>query len=225
MTAYSFVLAREQEYEADRFASRVAGKEEMGRALVAMEVQGARLARGYWPVLFRQAAVQPDPPAGVFQSLRDTVRAPYAVEDRKRWLGAALNRRTGNEDTHPSLADRLKALGVAPPSRDAALRGPSGVTAADRCLGTALPDLVDRVEALWREAVKPGWRAKHQADARGRVHRLGHVLDQADELGVHLPDGLGPYLQDRRGILQDGAEGHQEADPRLRLGSEAEASV
>ncbi len=167
--AYSFVLAREQEYEADRFAGRVAGKEEMGRALIAMEVQGARLARAYWPGLFRQAAVQPDPPAGVFQSLRDTVHAPYAVEDGKRWLGAALNRRTGNEDTHPSLADRLKALGVAPPSRDAELRGPSGVTAADRYLGAALPELVDRVEALWREAVKPGWRAKHQADARGRA--------------------------------------------------------
>jgi len=167
--AYSFVMAREQEYEADRFAGRVAGREEMGRALVALEVQGARLSRAYWPALFRRAAAQPEPPGGVFQSLRDTVRAPFAAVDARRWLGAALNRRTGNEDTHPSLADRLKALGVAAPSPDGLLRGASGAAAADRYLGTALPRLAEGVETLWREAVEPGWRAKHQADARGQA--------------------------------------------------------
>jgi Zn-dependent protease with chaperone function len=166
--AYSFVMAREQEYEADRFAGRIASKEEMGRALVALEVQGARLSRTYWPTLFRKAAAQPVPPAGVFQSLRDTVRAPFAIEDGRRWLAAALNRRTGNDDTHPSLADRLKALGLAPPSPEAALRGVSGSAAAERYLGAALPGLAEAVEALWRLAVEPGWRAKHQADARGQ---------------------------------------------------------
>ncbi len=202
--AYSFVMAREQEYEADRFAARVAGKEEVGRALVAMEVQGARLARGYWPVLFRQAALQPDPPGGVFQSLRDTVRAPYPIDDGKRWLGAALNRRTGNDDTHPSLADRLKALGVAPPARDADLRGPSGVTAADRYLGAALPQLLERVEVLWREAVKPGWRAKHHADAQGRA-RLAELAAKA---------AAGPLTL---------AEAAQRADLVLRLEGNAAA--
>ena len=167
--AYSFVMAREQEYEADRFATRLAGKEEMGRALAALEVQGARLSRAYWPALFRRAAAQPEPPSGVFQSLRDTVRAPVAALDGRRWLSAALNRHTGNDDTHPSLADRLKALGVAPPSPEEVLRGVPGPGAADRYLGAALPRLAESLETLWREAVEPGWRAKHHADARGQA--------------------------------------------------------
>ncbi len=167
--AYSFVLAREQEYEADRFAGRIAGREGIGRALVALEVQGARLSRTYWPTLFRRAVEQPVPPAGVFQSLRDTVRAPCPPGDGRRWLAAALNRRTGNDDTHPSLADRLKALGVAAPSAEAALRGASGSAAAEHYLGVALSGLAERVETMWREAVEPGWRAKHQADARGHA--------------------------------------------------------
>jgi Zn-dependent protease with chaperone function len=185
--AYSFVMAREQEYEADRFAGRVAGREEMGRALVALEVQGARLSRAYWPELFRRAAGLPEPPTGVFQSLRDTVRAPCAVEDGRRWLGAALNRRTGNEDTHPSLSDRLKALGVAPPAPDTVLRGVAGPGAADHYLGAGLPDLANRVEALWREAVQPGWRAKHQADARGRA-RLTELEAKAAAGPLALPE-------------------------------------
>ncbi|HEV8400436.1 MAG TPA: hypothetical protein VGQ18_11450, partial [Gemmatimonadales bacterium] len=82
------------------------------------------------------------------------------------WLVAALNRRTGNEDTHPSLADRLKALGVAAPTPDVALRARTGASAAERYLGAALPPLAERVEDLWRNAVEAGWRAKHEQDVR-----------------------------------------------------------
>jgi hypothetical protein len=138
----------------------------MGLALVGMEVQGARLSRAYWPSLFRQAASSPEPPPGVLQALGETVRAPFPVEDGRRWLVAALNRRTGNEDTHPSLADRLKALGVAAPTPDVALRARTGASAAERYLGAALPPLAERVEDLWRNAVEAGWRAKHEQDVR-----------------------------------------------------------
>lgn len=176
--AYTFVMAREQEYEADRFAGQLAGKDELGRALVVLEVQGARLSQAYWPALFRRAAALPEPPPGVFTALRDTVHAPCPPEDGRRWLVAALNRRTGNDDTHPSLADRLKALGVAPPSPEAVLRGAQGPVAADRYLGGTLPSLADRVEALWRRAVEDGWRAKHHADARAQS-RLTELEAQA----------------------------------------------
>lgn len=176
--AYSFVLAREQEYEADQFAGRLAGKDAMGRALVGMEVQSARLARGYWPSLFRQAAGLAEPPAGVFQSLRDTLRAPFVPEDGRRWLVAALNRRTGNDDTHPALADRLRALGVSAPPSEVALQGQAGPSAAEQYLGDAMPHLAEAVETLWRQAVEPGWRAKHQADARGQT-RLAELEAKA----------------------------------------------
>jgi Zn-dependent protease with chaperone function len=185
--AYSFVMAREQEYEADHFAGRLAGKVEMGHALVGMEVQGARLSRAYWPSLFRRAASSPEPPPGVLQALGETVRAPFPVEDGRRWLVAALNRRTGNEDTHPSLADRLRALGVAAPTPEIALRARTGPSAAEQYLGAALPRLAERVEALWRRAVEPGWRAKHELDVR-QQKRLTALEEKAGQSPLALRD-------------------------------------
>src|SRR5881394_673374 len=211
--AYSFVMAREQEYEADRFAGRLAGKEQMGQALVGMEVQGARLSRAYWPSLFRQAANSPEPPSGVLQALGETVRAPFPVEDGRRWLVAALNRRTGNEDTHPSLADRLSALGVAAPTPEAALRARTGPNAAEKYFGGALPRLAERVEVLWRNAVERGWRAKHELDVRQQARlialeakaaagplALGDAAERAD-LTVSLR-GEAAAVEPLRAVLQ-----------------------
>lgn len=162
--AYSFVLAREQEYEADRFAAGIAGAEHLARALEAMEVQGARLEREFWPGLFRTAVRHAEPPQGVLTSLGQTLRAP-PPENSRRWLAAALNRRTGTDDTHPSLADRLRALRVTP-AEPRALAPPS---AAERLFGAGLSELTGKVEALWREAVAQGWRVKHETDIRGQV--------------------------------------------------------
>ncbi len=46
--AYSFVLVREHEYEADRFAAGVAGKDAFARALETSSVTGEFLSRRFW---------------------------------------------------------------------------------------------------------------------------------------------------------------------------------
>ncbi|HJS44151.1 MAG TPA: M48 family metalloprotease [Gemmatimonadales bacterium] len=166
--AYSFVMAREQEYEADRYAALIAGTDPMARALVALEIQGARLAERFWPSVFQTAARQPEPPSDVLTSLRDSLHRPPEHEDGRRWFTAALNRATGSDDTHPSLSARLKALGVSPPA-DAAVRGAPERTAADHYMGEGLVRLSARVETLWRHAVEHGWRQKHQAHVRGEA--------------------------------------------------------
>ena len=165
--AYSFVMAREQEYEADRYAADLAGRDHMARALVALEIHGARLQQRFWPSVFQRLAEQPEPPAGVLTSLRETLRQPPDHEDGRRWLAAALNRATGTSDTHPSLNARLRALGVMMPPADTTVHGAPEHTAADQYLGHELPRLAARLDALWREAVAGGWRVRHQADARG----------------------------------------------------------
>lgn len=174
--AYSFVMAREQEYEADRYAAQLAGKDHMAGALVAVEIHGARLDQHFWPTLFQATARQPEPPAGVLTSLREELRRAPAVEDGRRWLSAALNRATGTDDTHPSLDARLRALGATAP--DTALRGAPEHTAADQFLGDRLPQLATAVEVLWRESVVHGWRVKHEADMRGAA-RLKELDDRA----------------------------------------------
>ncbi|HMA44924.1 MAG TPA: M48 family metallopeptidase, partial [Gemmatimonadales bacterium] len=54
--AYSFVLARTQEREADRFAARAAGAAALGTALMKLEIIGACLERPFWDGVGRRLA-------------------------------------------------------------------------------------------------------------------------------------------------------------------------
>jgi Zn-dependent protease with chaperone function len=166
--AYSFVLAREQEYEADRQAARLTGADLMGRALVAISLHGARIDRSFWPRIARRTVELDQPPSGVFSELRETARAILPVEDARRWLAMALNRKAATDDTHPSLADRLAALKVnaAAPARHITT---AESCAADALLGSARASLSDQVETNWREFVAQGWRKKHESEQKSQT--------------------------------------------------------
>jgi Zn-dependent protease with chaperone function len=175
--AYSFVLAREQEYEADRQAARLTSAELMGRALVAISLHGARIDRSFWPRIARRTVELDHPPTGVFSELREAARAHLPVEDARRWLAMALHRKAATDDTHPSLTDRLAALNV-DPSGPAAHAPAPGSCAADALLGSARASLSDQVESNWRDYVASGWRAKHHADQKSQT-RLAELVSKA----------------------------------------------
>ncbi|HEY9284307.1 MAG TPA: M48 family metallopeptidase, partial [Pyrinomonadaceae bacterium] len=67
--AYSFVLARTHEYEADAAAARMAGPGVMAEALIAFRTMGAHLSEGYWPAVFKEADTAPRPVRGAFARL------------------------------------------------------------------------------------------------------------------------------------------------------------
>ncbi|HWC73624.1 MAG TPA: M48 family metalloprotease [Gemmatimonadales bacterium] len=175
--AYSFVLAREQEYDADRQAAQLTSPDLMGRALVAISLQGARIQRSFWPHVARRAVDLDQPPSGVFSELRETARTALPVEDARRWLAMALNQTAATDDTHPSLTERLAALGVSAPDPTS---GPSAgdACAADVLLGNARASLSDAVEQSWRDFVAQGWRRKHEADQKTQ-QRLAELTSKA----------------------------------------------
>src|SRR5206468_7453099 len=49
--AYTLVLARRQEYDADQFAAQLAGKNVLARGLARMEVMGSYLQQRWWPAV------------------------------------------------------------------------------------------------------------------------------------------------------------------------------
>src|SRR5215218_4670944 len=102
--AYSFVLARRHEYEADRAAAQTTGAREAALALAAVEVRGAYLSRKYWPEIFERAGEQREPTAGAFAGMWPVLRAPVPADDARRFLRNSLAAETGYEDTHPALA-------------------------------------------------------------------------------------------------------------------------
>jgi Zn-dependent protease with chaperone function len=112
--AYSFPLARENEYAADAASARLATAPAAAQALTAVSVGGSYLAERYWPAVFARASFEPQPPLAPYADLGPALAIEIAGAHGQRWLADALARTTGFDNTHPCLADRLRALGEAP---------------------------------------------------------------------------------------------------------------
>jgi Zn-dependent protease with chaperone function len=154
--AASFVLARQHEYEADRLAAQAAGAPAAASALARLDVAARFVEGSYWPALFQAVTLRPDPPERPFAGLAGAV--PYErTEALKEALDAALEVRTGVADTHPCLADRLRALGAKP-----AIPQPPGTTADVAYLGAALPSIEAAVSRTWLDVVAPRWSDRHR---------------------------------------------------------------
>lgn len=184
--AYSFVLARRHEYEADRASARVAGGRGAALALAAVNVKGAYLSEEYWPQIFRRAEEQREPTAGAFAGMWPALRGGLAEADAQRFLRLSLSQETGYDDTHPSLADRLSALGLGPEEREALAAevagprdgGAGGGTAAEYYLGELRGELSRRLDAEWVEGIAPHWRERHEYATKSR-RRLAELEEKA----------------------------------------------
>jgi len=173
--AYSFVLARSNEYEADRCSAEVAGPENAGAALVRLQVGNRFLSESYWPSVYRRVPDSSEPPADVYTSLGTAVRDDLTTRDLGPWVDEALRRPTDYADTHPALTDRLGALGVSPEaSRRLASWAGNDPSAATCYFASREAGLTRELERAWRENVAPQWEARHHAiqQARGRLADL-----------------------------------------------------
>ncbi len=160
--AYSFVLARANEYEADRASARVAGAGAAGSALVAVHAKAAYLDSQYWEKLWAGVRDRPEPPAAPFSDLLARCKH-LPAEVGKAYAKVALDAKPDLNDTHPSLAERLQALGV--PART---RFELDRSAADELLGPALAALAAEQDRRWHDQVAPAWRERHLAVAEER---------------------------------------------------------
>jgi hypothetical protein len=80
------------------------------------------------------------------------VAAPVDSNEMEHWLGDAVRRQTDHTDTHPCLADRLRAIGVAgsPP-----LPVPMHESAAATLLGRSADGLALELDHRWWADVEP----------------------------------------------------------------------
>lgn len=108
---YSYVLARDNEYEADYIASQLTSREAAASALVAVNVLSDLTQQHFWKPLFERPYTQAQPETQIYSLLRQFYQqTDVKDEDFKRYLRTALNRKTDSSDTHPALMQRLKAL-------------------------------------------------------------------------------------------------------------------
>ena len=154
--AYSFVLARANEYEADRESARVTSREDAGDALTAVYAKSEYIESHFWSEYYEKAEKQPEPPTQPFSDYVTALRSVPA-EHAATALASALTRDTGLGDTHPSLKDRLEALG-AEPSVPLSFQ----LSAAHTLLRDKRLQLMHEFNELWHESIAGPWKERHR---------------------------------------------------------------
>ncbi|MBW4468891.1 MAG: M48 family metalloprotease [Stenomitos rutilans HA7619-LM2] len=159
--AYSFVLARLDEYEADRCAAQQTSPQQAAEALLNIELQSQKL-HYYWENVYEQVEHQIEVPAMVYSQLLSHLKTPIESNNYQTWLETAFARKTNLADTHPCLRDRLAALGY--PSdfpKRVHLPMPVAITAAEKLLGRQLEQYVTQFDHNWKLASEAPWKQQH----------------------------------------------------------------
>jgi hypothetical protein len=122
----------------------------------------------------------PQPAFAPFSVMGAQVASEIDPASIEAWLAQALARKTTLNDTHPSLTERLGALGEEP-----ALALPAPGAAADRLLGAALERITWEFDQRWHDGILPSWQERHREvqEARSRLAEL----DAKHASGAELP--------------------------------------
>ncbi len=215
--AYSFSLARANEYQADAAAARVMGAPAAGAALIRVHLGSERLQHDFWPQVHVSNQTLATPPMLLYRDMATHLRSS-AADDATR-LAEHLAAVADLEDTHPTLAQRLAALGIAP----APVEEPED-SSADALLGTLAAELEQRFSAEWRENVSEVWESNHRNHAEGTARLLElEALTERDAVQqceyARLVDDLRPD-EDAVPLYALAVAGHpSDAYSQFRLGA------
>lgn len=166
LDAMGFALRRIEEYEADAAALRARNRA-AGISLVRLHLVDEVHDR-FWRTIYSQISNQKEPPTDIFrrlgEKLKEEVDRDLAVAALKR----ALEQKTSYDDTHPSLTERLRAMGlISDPPTDEQIEElameaarPPVESAAESLFGD-LGAVFKEVDELWRETVAEAWGQRH----------------------------------------------------------------
>ena len=168
--AYSFVLARANEYEADKIASELTAVSVTGEALVNTYVVAPYIENNYWQDFFKLADDNPEPVHLPWSGLRSFLNENSACQDvLSKSLKTELEVKTQLDNTHPALADRLKAIGYCAETPQHV-----EVSAAKSLLGNNYSSVVNDLDQQWLTEQKENWNIRYQyvQDSRQKLTEL-----------------------------------------------------
>lgn len=177
--AYSFPMARANEYEADAASAGLTSPQTAAEALTSVNVVGSYLAERYWPGIHKQADEQPQPSFAPYSGIGHGVATELDEALAAAWLDRAMARNADSTDTHPALSDRLEAIGEPP-----RLALPGAGQTADRLLGSVLGSITERFDQRWRDNISSSWEERYREVQEG--HRQLAELNAQFEAGAEL---------------------------------------
>lgn len=179
--AYTFTMARQEEYDADRSAASVTSQRAMGEALVVTSVAAPYYYRDFYSELFEECAKTnsvPQPYSNFtekFQSLSHQKASQYFSEQ--------LEEESYMTDTHPCLKDRLAALGAEAelPERNQASALESFFAFPGRVISDFNTMWVDYNQDSWKEEIETFNDSKQRYEEllKKQVSTLEELLEKA----------------------------------------------
>lgn len=175
--AYSFILMREHEYEADQAAALVEGSRCIADALINISLKGAYLTQEFWPSLYRQANDTPKPP-GPYIEMGNRLRTGGELPQANHWLLEAMTEESDYTEIHPSLKDRLAAL-----KEEARIPAANHQRAAEYFLGERAQELLKAFDLKWLKANLDSWEEhfKTRQENKIRFNELRNKLSSGEK--------------------------------------------
>ncbi|CAN7194979.1 M48 family metallopeptidase [Acidovorax sp. LjRoot118] len=178
--AKTFALARQDEYEADRIAGRLLGRDITAAALIEIEVRGEWLHSTFWGDHWCAAAGNPLP-VGPYRSMRKRLAEVPDAAFANDALRQALKRISNVDDTHPGLRDRIESLDAVP------------TVPAEWSRGSALA-LLGPEGKRWVAHFDKQWCRDNASEWKRHHGWLGRVRDRAQTLQAGMPQASAAEL-------------------------------
>lgn len=176
--AYSMVLKRQQEYQADRLANELSTRQANAESLILADLHSRYLGTRFWKQVSDSVRVSKDPPEDLYVKLGQEIQHVEIAESlAQKWYDEALNRDTDVQDSHPALIDRLIDIGY-PSKEHEEIRNHKfnfnellqiKKNAADQLLGPLALELSWALSRKWAEGVKAIWVMRHEDAAKERA--------------------------------------------------------
>ncbi len=178
--AYSFALAREQEYEADITAATAVSNQALVDALARISIADAFLSGTFWEEVWEDAHRQTKPPKRIYGKLGKCLASLSTWDGTSEILDAIIASQTDHADTHPSLSDRAGALDIEP------RLPPAANDAGTSLLPNDGADLEQEFSRHWETLAAEHWDEQHK-ELQEKHQRLAE-LDATAENGALTKD-------------------------------------
>jgi len=173
LNAYTFVLARQHEYYADRAAMETVGMNDVASALMRYSIVNRFSEIYFRPAIIRRISDEQSPPPDHSVIWEKSVAEDLDIVRSAQYLEIARLRATDHLDTHPALSDRLAAM------------------------DTEIVDEARKDLNRPRQNAAVVWLGENLATIRGEFDRAWQ--DDNSEIWQERYD----YLQSRRNLLEE----------------------
>lgn len=214
--ARAFVLSRRNEFLADARAADTTSVRTSASALYRIECLSYFLEQQFWKTVWDETVHREQPPADLCERLRTAYRNAPDSDRAARWCEHAISRVSNSEESHPSMSERLLALGLE--ERETPFEGfPQApeVNAFDALLGDDSRQLQTAVNERWKNQVSAIWSDRHRRIAALHSETNLHPSNNIDS----EMDAARLWEQTRRLI---DAQGLEAAERQIRQVLQAE---